>query len=77
MPYEEGRSGQFQEALSSYLKQEDCPFQSHKPALIVCRQGNDSQRVVQLMLKYHCIPAVDLRDGLLGLAKADPAFPAL
>lgn len=44
---------------------------------VVCRRGNDSQRVVQLLQSTGFPHAMDLEGGLQAWAAvADPAFPA-
>lgn len=76
LPYE-GSPDKFQKALKLSLDQEGCPLQKQRPALVVCRQGNDSQVVARLMHNVFGIPAMDLEGGLLSLARSDYSLPAL
>ena len=76
LPYDERSPAKFTALLDESLKDDATPLRN-KPLVVLCRRGNDSQRVVTLLEGLHGIPATDLHGGIVGLAGFDFTFPYL
>jgi len=78
LPYDENSPEKFQQALAALLKEDGCTLQQDKSVVVVCRMGNDSQRVAHIMQQQYGFQAKDLRGGLLAISKQiDASFPVI
>jgi rhodanese-related sulfurtransferase len=77
IPFEENSPEKFERSLNKILEEDRGPLQRGKAVVVICRKGNDSQRVVQVMRQSYGFQARDLRGGLLGISTLDQSFPVL
>lgn len=76
VPFDERSPGSFVQDLQG-SESGAIALKSSKPIIVVCRRGNDSQLVVQILQNHFAKDAKDLQGGLLSLAEFDPTLPVL
>ena len=77
LPYDERNPSKFEAAIGDLLQEERCPLKGSTPLVVLCRKGNDSQRVVKLLNEKFGVRAKDLQGGLLALAQHNDTLPSL